>query len=183
MLFDSDEELLASTDAEPAAFGRFYARHERAVLRFFMVRTRDAETSADLCAETFAAALRSRNRYRNDRGPAVAWLFGIARHQLAQHHRSGVVEQRARRRLGLLGFRASAEELDGIESLESDISAELLLQELPDDQAAAIRARVLQDKSYAEIAALGAVSEATVRQRVSRGIATLRLRAKESPWV
>jgi len=29
-----DEELLRRTDKDPEAFGRFYARHERAVLSF-----------------------------------------------------------------------------------------------------------------------------------------------------
>lgn len=43
-------------------FGRFYEEHARVLLRYFYRRTADAEVAADLCAETFAAALASRSR-------------------------------------------------------------------------------------------------------------------------
>ena len=38
----------------------------------------DPELAADLTAETFAAALVSVRRFDPARGPAVAWLLGIA---------------------------------------------------------------------------------------------------------
>ena len=67
---------------------------------YFARRTRDAELAADLTAETFAAALDGAHRHRPDKGPAVAWLYGIARRKLAHAARKGAVEDRARRRLG-----------------------------------------------------------------------------------
>jgi hypothetical protein len=42
----SDEALLAATARDPRAFGEFYARHERAVFRYFYRRVRDAERRA-----------------------------------------------------------------------------------------------------------------------------------------
>ena len=63
----SDEELLAAVPRDPDAFGELYARHERSVLRFMLSRTRDAELAADLCAETFAAALLSARSWRGRR--------------------------------------------------------------------------------------------------------------------
>ena len=47
--------------------------------------------------------------------------------------------------------------------------------------AAAVRARVLEDRGYEEIAAAERVTEPTARQRVSRGLAALRahLRSQE----
>jgi RNA polymerase sigma-70 factor (ECF subfamily) len=49
-----------------------------------------------------------------------------------------------------------------------------LLHGLPEDQREAIRARVIDDADYAEVAERLAISPAAARQRVSRGLATLR---------
>jgi RNA polymerase sigma factor (sigma-70 family) len=49
-----------------------------------------------------------------------------------------------------------------------------LSEELPVDQFEALRARILDERGYEEIARELACSEAVVRKRVSRAIATLR---------
>ena len=95
----TDEELLTSGD--PASFEEFYGRHVEAVLGFFARRTRDAELAADLTAETFAAALAGRRRYRPSAGAGGAWLYGIAMKKLADAQRRGFAERRARRRMGM----------------------------------------------------------------------------------
>jgi RNA polymerase sigma-70 factor (ECF subfamily) len=55
-----------------------------------------------------------------------------------------------------------------------------MLAELPDDQRAAVQARVLEDRDYPEIAAALAISPVTARKRVSRGLATLRASMQEA---
>src|SRR5690242_11802374 len=95
----SDEELLASRD--PASFALLYRRHVEELLGFFSRRTRDAELAADLTAETFAAALAARSRYRPEAGKAATWLFAIGMNKLVDAQRRGGAEQRARRRLGM----------------------------------------------------------------------------------
>ncbi len=96
----TDDELLARFAAGDAeAFVRFYRRHLAAVLGFFLRRTRDPELTADLTAEVFAAALVAAGRYRPGERPALAWLYGIAAHKLADSRRRGRVEDDARRRL------------------------------------------------------------------------------------
>ena len=93
----SDHELLAG---DPRAFGEFYARHERAVFRYFYRRVADPELAADLSAECFAAALLSARRIPSD-APAVAWLFGIAKNVLRRSaERRGWI-QGAAARLGM----------------------------------------------------------------------------------
>lgn len=60
-----DEALLRATaEGDADAFAGFYRRHEEGMLLFFLRRTRDAETAADLTAEVFAAALGSSARFR-----------------------------------------------------------------------------------------------------------------------
>ena len=168
-----DVELLAETPTDSDAFAAFYRRHEEAVLRYFMRRTRDPELAADLTAETFAAALDGVERYRGE-GPARAWLFGIARNTLASSVDRGRVEDAARRKLAMPPLVLSDATLDEIRQFESSGAATDLLARLPADQAAAVRAHVLDDETYPEIAGRLGCSESVVRQRVSRGLRGLR---------
>jgi DNA-directed RNA polymerase specialized sigma24 family protein len=56
------------------------------------------------------------------------------------------------------------------------VTADALLEALPADQGTALRAHVLDERPYGEIAVAEGVSEAAIRQRVSRGLAALRQR-------
>jgi RNA polymerase sigma-70 factor (ECF subfamily) len=170
----SDEALLSGTD--PAGFEEFYARHVDMLLGFFARRTRNADLAADLTAETFAAALSARRRYRADSGAAVAWLFGIAMKKLADAQRRGYAEQRCRRRLGLERIELTDADIARIDALGESTNASALLEALVPEQREAIRAHVVDERSYADIAVEQHVSEAVVRKRVSRGLATVRQR-------
>jgi RNA polymerase sigma-70 factor, ECF subfamily len=170
----SDEVLLASPGE--AAFEVFYCRHVEALLGFFARRTRDPELAADLTAETFAAALAGRRRFRPQAGAGSAWLFGIAMHKLADAQRRGYAEQRARRRLGMERLELDEEDCAQIESLGLSSGAVALLELIPPDQRDAVQAHVLDERSYREIAATMQTSETVVRKRVSRGLAAVRNR-------
>jgi RNA polymerase sigma factor (sigma-70 family) len=169
----TDEELLASPERE--AFGMFYDRHARSVLEYFARRTRDPESAADLTAETFAAAIVARRRFRPGSVPAAAWLFGIAHHKLADSQRRGRAENRALRRLGVQRPRLGEEDARLVELMADEVSAQLL-SELPKDERRAIQAHVLEGREYAEIAAAAVISEPAARMRVSRGLGRLRAR-------
>lgn len=169
----TDDELLVSD--EPEHFGLFYRRHARAVLGYLMRATRDPEVAADLTAETFAAALVARSRFRPGPTPAAAWLFGIAGHKLADWRRRGFAEQRACRRLGMERVEVFADDLVEIARIGDDVAG-TLVAELPDDQRLAVTARVVQERDYAAIADQLGTTEQAARKRVSRGLAALRAR-------
>jgi RNA polymerase sigma factor (sigma-70 family) len=173
-LLRNDDDLLAGND--PASFELFYTRQVEGVLGFFARRTGDAELAADLTAETFAAALAGRRRYRPQSGAASAWLFGIAMKKLADAQRRGYAERRACRRLGMERLELTDDDIARIDALGESSTASGLLELLAVDQREAIRAHVLEERSYAEIAAREQVSEAVVRKRVSRGLAAVRAR-------
>jgi RNA polymerase sigma-70 factor, ECF subfamily len=178
----SDGELLAATRTDPSAFAAFYDRYEHAMLAYFMRRTRDPEIAADLTAEVFAAALAAADRYQ-PRGPtAAAWLFTIAHNTLVGSLRRGRVEADARRRAGIREAVAlTSEELERVESVAgSDGGVIELLQRLPPEQREAVRARVLEGRSYQEIAAQLETSELVVRKRVSRGLSRIRAQLEGS---
>jgi RNA polymerase sigma factor (sigma-70 family) len=170
----SDEELLLRKDAD--SFELFYNRYFERLLAFFSRRTRDAELSADLTAETFAAALAARRRYRPRRGGADSWLFAIAYHKLADAQRRGFAEDRARRRLGIERIELTDDDIARIDRAGQTDAVASLVRELPGDQREAIQAHVIEERSYREIAAELETSEAVVRKRVSRALAALRRR-------
>jgi RNA polymerase sigma factor (sigma-70 family) len=177
----SDDQLLELTVADPDAFGAFYDRFEEELLAFFMRATQRADLAADLTAEVFAAALASARLYRSELGSARGWLFGIARHELADLWQRGRVEDRARRRLGLEPMTLNDEALERIDELGSCPSDALtLLEDLPGDQRVAVKGRVLHEQSYDELALRLSCSQSAVRQRVSRGLRTLRQALEQS---
>ena len=174
----SDDELLTSGD--PEAFGVFYDRHAHGVLGYMMRRTGDPEAAADLTAETFAAAIVARRRYRPGQVPAAGWLYTIAQRRLVDHQRRGYADQRLRRRLGMERRVPDGEDAEIIRALGADVHVDWL-RVLPADQRAAVKARVVDERDYGDIAAATQMSEAAVRMRVSRGLATLRRHIGRSP--
>jgi len=171
----SDDDLILSND--PEDFGRFYDGTIEMVLGYFARRVHDPEVAADLAAETYAAALAARHRFRRSSTPAIAWLFGIAQHKLVDYRRRGAAEDRMRRRLGIERLPLGEDDREMIGMLGRD-AAWKLINELPTEQREAVRAHVVDEQGYDEIAALEGTSEAVVRKRVSRGLGTLRQRLR-----
>lgn len=171
------ESLLEAARGDAESFAAFYRLFERQVLAFFLRATRRPELAADLAAETFARALESIESYDPDRGRADQWLFGIARNVLGSSYRRGKVESDARERLGMPRLCLSDHESEAIERLTAiQDPVRTTLASLPEEQQHAIKARVLDEREYSEIAGELRCSEALVRQRVSRGLKTLRER-------
>lgn len=155
-----------------------YRSHARAMVTFFGRRTLDAEAAVDLVAETFAVAIAGRSSCRADGDDErAAWLFGIARNQLHGWYRRGAIERRALERVGI--ERPALEDADveridelaGLREQRGRVAA--LLERLPVDARTALRMRVVEERSYREMADALGVSEPTVRARVSRGLRSL----------
>lgn len=180
----SDAALLQRCADRPELFGEFYRRHVDAVLRYLVSRTGDAQVAADLTAETFAAAFASRARYRDTGAPAVAWLFGIARNQLATFARRRRVARKYRRRMGIDDIslddadQARVEAMADFDALRPAIAA--ALASLTTETADAIRLRVIENRPYAEVAAELGITEGAARVRVSRGLARIAARLEQS---
>jgi RNA polymerase sigma-70 factor (ECF subfamily) len=169
----TDEELLTARDAK--SFEQFYLRHVTALLAYFSRRTHDPELSADLTSETFAAALAGRGRFRPESGAAGAWLYGIASRKLADALRKGYADRRMQKRLGMERIVPTEDDIAHIAAL-ADSDAGRLLEGLPPTQREAVRAHVIDERGYDEIAVELDTSEAVVRKRVSRGLAQARRR-------
>ena len=174
-----DRGLLQASRTNAAAFGVFYARHERRLLAYLLRRTGSSEIAADLCAESFAALLDTCRHRRSCPDVPVAWLFGVANNKLADSARRRQVDDRARRHLEMRAVELRRGQLSEIELLADQDEATSLLDGLSADQREAVMAYVLHDRDYVDIAQELQCSESVVRKRVSRGLAALRVRLQE----
>lgn len=73
---------------------RLYDAHARDLYRY-LARRLDSTIADDLVAETFLVAWEQRARYDPDRGPARAWLYGIATNLVRRHARTEAATLRA----------------------------------------------------------------------------------------
>jgi RNA polymerase sigma factor (sigma-70 family) len=177
-----DEALLAASAAGDAdAFAVFYRRHLGLVVGFGVRATGDREAAADLAGEVFATALGACGRYRAQHDSAAPWLIGIAYNKLRESRRRGRVQDGVRRRLRMRPLDLDADDLDRVEALASAADSAVLaaVEALPAAERDAVRARIVEERDYRELAVALHCSESVVRQRVSRGLARVRARVSE----
>ena len=81
-----------------ARINDLYREHARDILGYALRRTTDPEDAADVVAETFLVAWRRLGEVPLD-GEARLWLYGTARHVLANHDRGARRRDRLTERL------------------------------------------------------------------------------------
>jgi RNA polymerase sigma-70 factor (ECF subfamily) len=167
----ADAELLSSAAAFD--FGCFYDRHVRAVTAYVGSWIGEPDVVFDLVAETFARALEHRLQYDPSKGPAVAWLLGIARNLMIDSARRGEVESDSRLRLGMVRVELDEDQLEVVAD-RADVHLREALAALEAVEREAVIRRVVLEESYRAIAADLRCSEQVARKRVSRGLARLR---------
>jgi RNA polymerase sigma factor (sigma-70 family) len=176
MAHDDRELLRAARRGDPECFGTFFRRHHAVVLAYLARRVNEPEVAADLLAETFAALLTVvRDPRRALPARPLGWLLVTARNLLIDRHRRGIVAEAARRRLQLAPVALDDRDIELI--VETGRDDELLgriYELLPVEQADALTARFVDELDYEVIAGRANTSEAAIRKRVSRALATLR---------
>lgn len=170
-----DAALVRLALADPAHFDRLFDRYWDSIFRFCYVRLNDWHLAEDAASQTFLNALRALPRFRaaNPEDSFRAWLFTIARHEVAGIHRRHL-------RQPAFALDLVPEQGDAAPSLEEQAIGrerhERLQQTLatfPDDQRDMIELR-LAGLTAAEIGKVLGKSEAAVRKAQSRIVQKLR---------
>jgi RNA polymerase sigma-70 factor (ECF subfamily) len=171
------EQPAVGGERAEAHFDRLYAEHGRAVLAYAVRRATDAQDAADLVAETFLVAWRR----LDDVPPGEAarlWLYGVARHALANQRRS----ERRRHRLADRLRRELPAALEDVPSPAAQTGAvrAALAQLGPEDQEI-LRLCGWEELTPGEIATVLGISQVAARSRLHRARRRLRAALERAP--
>lgn len=171
-----DKVLVQAAQSDREAFDALYRRYVDQVYRYCYSRVGRRADAEDLVAQTFLAALQGLPDY-DGRGAFAAWLFGIARHKCADHHRQA--------------YANPGEPLEAAHGLPDPAVADperkahlsgvldcvrLALDALTPDRREALRLRFWGGLKHQEIAAVMGRSEDAAKMLVWRAVADLRER-------
>jgi RNA polymerase sigma-70 factor (ECF subfamily) len=169
-------ELIGRIGSDPEALERFYRENVDALEGFIARRVRSPETAADLTADVFLAAIAAAASYTPRRGTPRAWLFGIARHLIADSYRVAAKEFRAQSEL----VGSELLDTDDLARIHDRLDAEATARELyerlgaiPESERAVLELVALDELSVAEAAAALGITTVAARVRLHR--ARLRL--------
>ena len=170
--------------ADPDALEAFYREHIDAVHGFIARRVGDPHLAADLTADVFLAAIDSAHKYRAGRGTAAGWLFGIARHVVADERRRRARALRADRRIS---GRALIEPED-LAALENRIDADArsrhlyeAMDRLSDAERSVLELVALDGLTVRDAAAALRIRPTTARVRLHRARKAMRAHLSPQP--
>jgi RNA polymerase sigma factor (sigma-70 family) len=152
--------------------GLVYDRYAVRLVGYLQQQGASEEAALDATQEVFARLIVHHRRVRlADDGSLWPWLAVTGRNLLRDWQRRGIVEARARHRLGITVARdESADALTRLDAAGQRPPLRRALERLTPDQRTAVTARVVEERDYPEIAQASGTSEASVRRRVSRGL-------------
>jgi RNA polymerase sigma-70 factor (ECF subfamily) len=159
----TDEQLMSEyqTGSE-VAFSALYDKYTPMVYAFIKKRMRSSEQD-DLFQKVWRKLHEKRHLYNGQ--PFGPWFFVLIRHLLIDEYRS--LGRRARDRENQL-FDDSAMTFQ-----DKDLIEDLLLN-LPQDARELVQKYYLEEMSYEELESASGLSQANLRQRLSRAIRGLR---------
>lgn len=162
-------------DPEPA-IRTMYDEHGPALLRYARSKLVDPRDAEDVVQEALVRAWRHSHTFDASRGSERAWLFGITRNLIADHHRP--------RRLRLVPFEGGVDAREGDDDPEIDrvVEASLVadaLRLLSRDHREVIVAAYYGGRTTAQIAEQLHIPQGTVKSRLFYALRALRLGLEE----
>lgn len=158
-------------------FGKLYDEHFDPIFRYVLHRVGNVAEAEDLTAQTFFKALRNLSRFRWSRGSFSSWLYRIASNELASHFRQ------ARPITPLSALREEDPQIAG-EAAEAERNLARTetcgrlgrcLRRLKPEEQTLVVLRYIEDKPFAEIAAIVNKRTGAVTMRTRRALEKLRL--------
>ncbi|MEO8425229.1 MAG: sigma-70 family RNA polymerase sigma factor [Actinomycetota bacterium] len=149
-------------DGDKDAFGQIFRLHRDAILRF--ARLRLGAEADDVVSEVFTRAWITLNRYEYTGLPFVAWLYGIARHVVADELTR---QSRTQPKADLPESLSRWAEDDRIDLFEA-------IEKLPTEQRQVIEMKYFMGMRNAEVADVLNTSVNAVNGRQWRALAALR---------
>ena len=165
----------AACRGEESAIEALYRTHFDTIFRYVLLRLGSPSAAEDVTSQVFLGMVRGLGRYHDEGKPFVAWLYAMARKQVAFFQRGlsrapGAVDLEAAEELvaHTAGPDATAEER------ELRVAIAQALTKVPEGQREVIMLRYILSMSLADTAAVVGRTEGAVKQLQLRGLATLK---------
>lgn len=144
-------------------------RHYREIYRYVRRRSRSDSDAEDLTQDVFADAARALGGAAGE-GPPIAWLYAVAQRRLIDRAR------RHARRHETFGDTALELVAEPPSEYGGEVSEALRggIEELPELQRQVVLMKLVQGRSFAEIASALDATEGACRMRFLRGLEQLR---------
>lgn len=160
---------------DPGAWRTLFEQEHAAIYAYAYSRLGSSADAEDVAAQVFEQAWRSASTIEDRGTPPRAWLFGVARHVIAEHHR------RRFRHPPILELSAFDGKVDGVSAATDQLELARAVAALPRTDAEVITLRFLHGLSLHETAeAMNATVDA-VKSRQARALQRLRSLLGEAP--
>ncbi len=171
----SEEELNLIRRAkagDEAAFAELYDRHHSAVYRYIFFRVGSEAAAEDLAAEVFVRLVEKIDQFTYRGRPLLAWLYTIARHLVADHHRRVGRATMVPLDEGLMADSIDPEDAASVTLSQRRLAA--ALQELTEDQRQVVVLKFFEGLDNQTVAMVVDKSVGAVKSLQHRGLDALR---------
>jgi RNA polymerase sigma factor (sigma-70 family) len=169
----TDRDLLQQyvQHGSEAAFTQLVSRYVKLVYSVCRRRLRDAHLAEDATQAVFLVLAKKARRLRGDTVLA-GWLHRTARYAASNAARAATLRRQHEAQAAVQGRRRSVDPDHATALLEADVDA--ILDRLGTRDRHAIVLRVLEGRSFREVAEAMAITEDAAKKRVARGLDRLR---------
>ena len=168
MDYANEIALVGQARDDPLAFVTLYERYVERIFGFVYRRTHDEMLASDITSATFEKALHSIRRYQWRGISFGAWLYRIARNEIAQHYRHQIVLPLPTR------YPTTLDVEQTVQSNQQRDSLYVALAKLSDSDQELITLRYFETLSNAEVASILGCSVDNVYLRLHRALGRLR---------
>ena len=169
---EQEFEIVQAAIKDPQKFQILYDRYFASIFNYVYRRIDDEDITADLTSQTFLKALGNLKRYKFKGVPFSAWLYRIASNEVNRHYR-----QTNRKKIFSIDEQEFEHLIEQNVEEEGEVDVEEVLRGLQLLNAADIEAvelRFFERKSFAEMAFILEITEASAKMRTYRAIDKLR---------
>lgn len=176
----NDNEIMNMVKAgDLSKVGLLYERHNKNLFSYFYRMTRHRQQSEDLVQNAFIKILKYNHNFSGD-GKFIYWMYSIARNMWIDEYRkkdvmkqSKELDDRDAQTLSIVNENRE-QELE-----EKKKILELALNKLTEDKREAIVLSRYQGLTYQEIAEICSSTENTIKSRIKRGMAEMRITVQQ----
>lgn len=164
----SDRSTFA-LESLPARFAEVaFRRHHRQVFRFLLRKSGDHHVAEELTQKVFTDAVATLARGTAEPETPLAWLYRIAERRFSDEMRSRQRDARAQADLTVVAPRE-------YHSYDNQVASSLrvALEQLTEDMREVVVMKLLEGRSFAEIATATQSNEGACKMRFSRALETL----------